>query len=186
MSEQAPQPPDLTNAPPPKKGGRGRASKDEARRRADSTRAARREETQRALKALSPEKKRELVRVNGFMLGFGALALLAMITLTLGLPWPAVGLVAMVIAVVTAIRGIRLARRTPLARGAVTYLALGLVLLAMFAFYCIPLATTWQEQWEYQRCMSQTQTIEGEDACRAAFEKATESDWRRIFQGGGK
>jgi hypothetical protein len=145
-------------------------------------RAARREELQRELKALKPSQKRDLIRVNRFVLGFGAVALLAMITLTMPLPWPAAGLAALVAAAALGIRGIRLARRTPLARGAVMYLALGLGLLGMFTLYSIPLVTTWEEQWDYQQCLGQTQTIEGRDACYEDYQKATEADWRQILQ----
>jgi hypothetical protein len=165
---------------------RKRQSKDDARRRAATDRQAKREELQRAVKALSPAKKRDLVSVNRFVMGFGLLALVAMISLTMPLPWPAVGLVALIIAVVTAIRGIRLARRTPMGNGAVMYLSLGLALLGMFTLYSIPLATTWEEQWEYQQCLEQTQTIEGQDTCLAAYEKATKDDWGRLFRPNGK
>jgi hypothetical protein len=178
---QPDRPPESDQSQPDK----GQAAKDRpVKERSAKDRAAKREEFERTLKSLTADQKRELGRVNRFVLGFGGLALVTMIALTMPLPWPAVGLVAMLTALIVAIRGIRAARRTPLAGGAVTYLTLGLVLLGMFAFYCIPLVTTWEEQWDYQRCLEQTQTIEGADACRAAFEKATESDWRRLLQSG--
>jgi hypothetical protein len=175
--------PEQTQRPKPSP-GRKRASKDAARRRADNDRAAKREKLQQELKALKQDQKRDLLRVNRIVLGFGGLALVAMITLSLPLPWPAAGLLALIVAAVLAIRGIRLARRTPLAGGAVMYLALGLGLLGMFSLYSIPLVTTWGEQWEYQQCVAQTQTIEGRDDCFAAYEKATEADWRQILQRG--
>lgn len=173
--------------PPPKRSpSRKRASKDAARKRVEKDRAAKREKLQQELKALKQEQKQDLVRVNRFVLGFGGLALVAMIALSLPLPWPAAGFLALVAAAVLAIRGIRLARRTPLAGGAVMYLALGLGLLGMFTLYSIPLITTWEEQWDYQQCVAQTQTIEGRDACFAAYEKATEADWRQLLQRGGR
>jgi hypothetical protein len=175
-----PKPPPGTNRGPGR-GGR-RRSKDEARRRAAKDREAKREDLERQVKALSPAKKRDLVRVNRFVVGFGLLALVAMIALTMPLPWPGPGLAALIVAVAVAVRGIRLARRTPLGNGAVMYLSLGLALLGMFTVYSIPMVTTWEEQWDYQQCLSQTQTIEGQDACRAAYEKATADDWSRVLQ----
>jgi hypothetical protein len=159
-----------------------RPPKDSARRRAAKDRSARREDLQRQLKELKPGEKRDLVRVNRLMLGFGVVALLAMISLSLPLPWPVAGLAGLVAGAVLAIRGIRLARRTPLAGGAVLYLALGLGLLGMFSLYSIPLVATWGEQWDYQQCLGQTQTIAGRDACYDSYREATEADWRRITQ----
>ncbi|MDR2380781.1 MAG: hypothetical protein LBE08_06360 [Bifidobacteriaceae bacterium] len=169
---------------PRKRSDGERRPKSEVRQRLEKERQAKRDELERALKALSVDDKRRLARVRRFMTGFGFLALAAMIALSLPLPWPAAGIVAMVAGVIAAIRGIVLARHTPFAGGAVTYLALGLVLLGIFAVYCIPLVASWEEQWAYQQCLRQTQTIEGEDACRASFEQATEADWRRLFQRG--
>jgi ABC-type transport system involved in cytochrome c biogenesis permease subunit len=125
------------------------------------------------------------MRVNRSVLGFGLAALAAMAAMSLPLPWPALGLAAIVVALVIAIRGIALARRTPLSSGAVMYMGLGLGLLAMFTLYSIPLIATWQDQWAYQECLQMTQTIQGQDSCRATFEKATEIDWRKLLQGGG-
>ncbi|MDR1187692.1 MAG: YIP1 family protein [Bifidobacteriaceae bacterium] len=152
------------------------------RRSASQDRAAKRAQLERDLKALTPEQKQQLTRVNRFVLGFGAGALAAMIGLTLPLPWPALGLVALVVSVIVGARGIVLAHRLPLTRGAVIYLSMGLGLLAMFAVYSVPLVLTWGDQWEYQQCLEQTQTIEGQDACLTEFEKATKADWKNILR----
>ncbi|MDR3107391.1 MAG: hypothetical protein LBU05_04235 [Bifidobacteriaceae bacterium] len=122
------------------------------------------------------------MRVNRYVFGFGIAALTAMIGLTTTVPWPILGLAALIGSAVIGIRGIMIARRVPLARGAIIYLGMGLGLLAMFALYSIPLVITWGDQWEYQQCLRQTQTIEGEDACRTQFEEATKADWTRILR----
>jgi hypothetical protein len=152
------------------------------KQRPENDRAAKRAQFERDLKALTPEQKADLMRVNRYVFAFGAGALVSMIGLTLPLPWPAVGLAAMALSLFVAIRGIILAKRTPLARGVVVYLAMGLGLLGMFAVYSIPLIITWGDQWEYQQCVSQTQTIEGQDACLTQLEQATKSDWARILR----
>ncbi|MDR0593804.1 MAG: hypothetical protein LBG60_11220 [Bifidobacteriaceae bacterium] len=167
--------------PPPPTGPQGPHGP-QGPRRPDSDRAARRAQIERELKAMTPEQKRDLVRVNRFVFGFGAGALVTMIGLTLPLPWPVLGLAALVVSLILAIRGIALARRVPLARGVIVYLAMGLGLLGMFAVYSIPLIITWGDQWEYQQCLGQTQTIEGQDACRAQLEQATKSDWASLLR----
>ncbi|MDR2378906.1 MAG: hypothetical protein LBD70_05740 [Bifidobacteriaceae bacterium] len=134
------------------------------------------------MRALTPEQKKSLMRVNRHVFGFGAAALATMIGLTLPLPWPALGLAAMALALVLAIKGIVLARRTPMGKGVIVYLAMGIGLLATFALYSIPLLVTWADQWEYQQCRSQALTIEGEDACLARFEEAAKSDWATILR----
>ncbi|MDR1633454.1 MAG: hypothetical protein LBS27_00690 [Bifidobacteriaceae bacterium] len=148
----------------------------------ENDRAAKRAQFERDMKALTPEHKQNLMRVNRYVFGFGAGALVSMIGLTLPLPWPAVGLAAIVASLVLAIRGIILAKRTPLAKGVVVYLAMGVALLGMFAIYSVPLIITWGDQWEYQQCVGQTQTIEGQDACQAQLEQATKSDWAKILR----
>jgi hypothetical protein len=147
-----------------------------------TTRADRRAEIERDLKSLTPEQKKELARLNRFVFSFGVGALVAMVGLSLPVPWPAIGLAALVFSAVLAIRGIKLARRTPLARGVIVYLSMGLGLLAMFSVYATPVVITWGEQLRYQQCLRQTQTIEGADACRDKLEQATKSDWTRILR----
>jgi hypothetical protein len=133
------------------------------------------------MEALTPDQRQQLTRVNRLVLGFGLGALVAMIGLTLPLPWPVLGLVALAGSAALAIKGIALAHRTPLARGVVVYLSMGLALLAMFTLYSIPLLLTWGERWEYQQCLGQTQTIEGQDACTDQYEKATKSNWANLI-----
>jgi hypothetical protein len=145
-------------------------------------RQAKHEELERQVKALSPANKKDLARVNRFVTGFFLVTLVAMIALALPLPWPAVGLAAVIAGAAVAVRGIMLARKTPLGSGAVMYLSLGLALLGMFTLYSIPQVATWEDQWAYQECLEQTQTIEGQDACLAAYEEATKADWTRLIQ----
>jgi hypothetical protein len=145
-------------------------------------RAAKRAQLERDLKALTPEQKKQVVRVNRYVFGFGIGALAAMIGLNLPVPWPVLGLAALVVSAVVAVKGLILAHRTPLARGAVVYLAMGLGLLSLFALYSIPLIITWSDQLDYRDCLSQTQTIEGQDACRDQFQEATKADWTRILR----
>jgi hypothetical protein len=151
-------------------------------RDARAERAAKRAELERELKALTPEQRQSLARVNRFVFGFGLCALVMMVTLTMRLPWPAIGLAALVAAIVVGIRGIILARTVPLAKGVVVYLSLGLALVGLFAVYSVPLIVTWSDQWRYQQCLNQTQTIQGQDSCRDEFEEATEVGWSNFLR----
>jgi hypothetical protein len=135
----------------------------------------------RLLEAATTEQKERLKKVNRHVIWFGFLSLVTMICLILPLPWPAVAFVALPVALVVAIRGIVLARRDQLTKGATVYLAFGLALLGVFGLYTIPLLITWGPQWDYQQCLQQAVTIEGRDACLTAFEQATKPDWTRLL-----
>ncbi|MDR2114170.1 MAG: hypothetical protein LBO75_02705 [Bifidobacteriaceae bacterium] len=173
----------LPPAPPVREPDPPRSGKDEARERAQKDREQKRAELEKELKALTAEQRAELARVNRHVLGFGAAAMAAMVALILPLPWPALGIAALIGAVIVALRGIVLARRIPLARGAIMYLSLGLSLLGVFMLYSVPLLFTWEDQWNYQQCVEQTQTIQGQDTCLDTLEKATKNNWQRLLQG---
>jgi hypothetical protein len=130
---------------------------------------------------LTEEQKDQVKQVNRFVLGFGATALTAMLGLTLQFPWSVVGVAATVVAVPVAVKGILLARRADLTKAAVTYLGIGLGLIALFALYSVPLIVTWPDQWRYSQCIDMTQTITGQDACLKEFENATETGWKKLL-----
>jgi hypothetical protein len=136
------------------------------------------------LEALGPEDRERLVRVNRQVLFFGACALGAMFSMSLPLPWPALGVVLLVLAVVLAIRGLVTANGLPLASGASLYLGLGLGMCAMFALYAVGLAATWGEQWDYQQCVTQSQTVQGRDACTSQYKQDTQNMFSDLFQRG--
>jgi hypothetical protein len=140
-------------------------------------RAKRRATMAKALADLTPEQRANLASVNRSILYFGVTALGAMIGISLPLPWPAVGVALLVLAIVIAIRGIAKAQKTPMAGTAILYLALGLGMCAMFAIYAVSIAATWPQQWDYQQCVAQSQTVQGQDACRATLQETTKDRW---------
>jgi hypothetical protein len=162
------------NQPPPPPGGGATPPN-------PFSRAARRERMEQELRALTGPQREALMKVNRMVVYFGLLALGAMITLSLSLPWPAVGMALLVAATVVGIVAIRKASSVPLARGAVLYLALGLGLVGMFAIYAFGLILTWGPQWEYQRCLNDAQTVQGQDACAAEFKNSTQNLWTGLL-----
>jgi hypothetical protein len=150
---------------PPEPGKQPDKNKGPAPKREPEDRDARRARMTKALESLTKEQRENLVKVNRSVLYFGASALGAMIGISLPLPWPIVGIALLILAVVIAIRGIVRAQKTPMAGTVILYLALGLGMCAMFGLYAVGIAATWPEQWEYQQCVSEAQTVQGQESC---------------------
>lgn len=165
--------------PPPPGNGRPPEPK-----RPREDRASRRARLIQEIRDLPKEQRDKLRRVNRLVLYCMSATLGAVLTLSMPLPWPALGIAFVVFTVVVAIRGLVMALKTPLAQGSIVFFAMGLAMSALFTFYSVGLVMTWQQHWDYQRCLSQAQTVQGQDQCTAQFKDATESILTNLLRTG--
>ena len=146
--------------------------------------AARRARLIKQLKELPTEDRQKLAKVNRLVLYCMATTIAAMVTLSLPLPWPAIGMVLAITTVVLALTGLVKASKVPLAQSSMLFFGMGLAMSAIFALYSLGLIMTWTQQWEYQQCLSQAQTVTGQDQCTAQFKDATKSQFGDMLRGG--
>jgi len=134
--------------------------------------------------ALPQEQRDKLKRINRLVLYCMGSSLGAMLAMSMLLPWAALGMALVVVTVVIAIRGLVMAIRVPLAQGSIVFFAMGLAMSALFALYSIGIILTWQQQWDYQRCLQQTQTVQGQDQCATQFKDSTQSVLTNLLRTG--
>ena len=164
--------------PPPGSGPQPRP------KRPREDRSSRRARLVKEIQALPKDQRDKLKRVNRFVLYCMGLSLGAMVTMSMPLPWPVLGAALVVATVVVAIRGLIMAIKTPLAQGSMVFFGMGLAISVLFVFYSFGLAVTWQQQWNYQQCLRQTQTVQGQDQCMTQFKDATQSTLNGLLRGG--
>ena len=145
-------------------------------------RAARRARLIKELQQLPKEQRDKLRRVNRLVLYSMGGTVGAMLTLSMPIPWPAVGMALVVLTMIVAIRGLGAASKAPLAQGSVVYFIMALVMSALFSLYSVGLALTWSQQWDYQQCLNRAQTVAAQDQCTAQFKDATETIFSNLLR----
>ncbi|MCL2788787.1 MAG: hypothetical protein FWD59_09930 [Micrococcales bacterium] len=130
---------------------------------------------------LTDSQRREFAAVTRTIFTVGLLVIGAFFALSGSLPWPAVGLGMAVFAVVSAIRGIRRARRLPFTSGAVTSLTAAVVLASLLALWGGMGVPQWPARWHYQQCTAKALTVQATNACWDEYTQESRSILNRLI-----
>ena len=147
-------------------------------------RTSRRARLIKEMEALPIEQRDKLKRINRLVMYCMGSSLGAMLAISMPLPWAVLGMAMVVVTVVIAIRGLVMAVKVPLAQGSIVFFAMGLAMSALFALYSFAIVLTWQQQLDYQRCLQQTQTVQGQDQCTTQFKDSTQSVLSNLLRTG--
>ena len=147
-------------------------------------RAERRARLQKEIKNLPKEQRNQLGRINRLVLFAMGSTIGALVTISMPLPWPAVGIGLVILTMVLAIRGLSAAIRTPFAQGTIAFFVTAIAISGLFSLYSAVLVMTWPQQWTYQQCLSRAQTVAAQDQCTAQFGDATQNLMINLFRSG--
>lgn len=114
----------------------------------------------------SPQETRTTTRR---VLAAAGCALGALVTTALPLPWPALGVLFSLGALVLGMRALFAVRAANLTRSLMPVVAMTLVVGLLYLLASLGVVATWELQEERQGCLEQALTVSARDSCESAF-----------------